>query len=188
MGLNDNTRRLANTLEEKNQEKKRKELEKMRKESQKKNLERVKAETIQYLTSIFQEAFTKYGSSYEIEFLNIDRKAEILKQCKSEIIGETTNDLNNKNFNIEESKHFFETFNKNYYKILKEQKTIFLNNEKYLLYKTQQEAEQQETPNEPKQVDAWQIITKIISIFFKILFVIFGGLLFLVGCALKSVK
>lgn len=188
MGLINEVNNISQEIRTQNQEKEQKRIEKIKKEIEKKNLERVKAETIQFLTSIFQEAFTKYGSSYEIEFLNINKKAEILNQCKSEIIGGTTNDLNNKNFNIEESKQFFETFNKNYYKILKEQKTIFLNNEKYLLYKTQQEAEQQETPNDPKQVDAWQIITKIISIFFKILLVIFGGLLFLVGCALKSVK
>lgn len=188
MGLINEVNNIGQEIKTQNQEKEQKRIEKIKKDIQKRNLKRIEAETIQYLTNIFQESFTEYGSSYEIEFLNINKKAEILKQCKSDLIGEPTNDLKNKNFMVEESRKLVETFEKNYYKILKEQKTIFLNNEKYLLYKAQQEAEQQETPKAIKQLDAWQIISKIFSITFKILLVIFGGLLFLVGCALKSVK
>ena len=186
MGLNDNTRRITNALEEKDQEKKKKELEKAKKDIQKRNLKRIEAETIQYLTTIFQEAFTEYGTGYEIEFLSIDKKAEILKQCKFEIIGEITNDLNNKNFNIEESRKLIEIFNKNYYKILKEQKTIFLNNEKYLQYKEQQEEAEQIT--EDPKIDIWNILEKTINVIIKIIFLIFAGLVWLVACALKGVK
>lgn len=188
MGLINEVNNIGQEIKTQNQEKELKRIERIKKDIQKRNLERIKAETIQYLTRIFQESFTEYGSSYEIEFLNIDKKAEILKQCKKELIGETSTDFTNKNFMVEESRKLVETFNKNYYKILKEQKIIFLNNEKYLQYKTQQEAAQQETPKTTKQLDAWQIISKIFSITFKILLVILGGLLFLVGCALKSVK
>lgn len=186
MGLINEVNNIGQEIKTQNQEKEQKRIEKIKKDIQKRNLERIKAETIQFLKNIFQESFTEYGSSYEIEFLNIDRKAEILKQCKKELIGESINDLTNSNFNIEESRKLIEIFNKNYYKILKEQKTIFLNNEKYLQYKAQQEAEQ--IPKETQKIDIWNILEKIINIILKIILVIFGGLFFLVGCALKSVK
>ena len=84
---------------------------------------------------------------------------------------------------VEESKKLINTFNKNYYKILKEQKTIFLNNEKYLNYKMQQEAEQEK----PKK-DIWNILEKIINIIIKILLLLFAGLVWLVACAVKGAK
>lgn len=195
MGLINEVNNISQEIRTQNEEKKRKEAERIKKqnerikkENKKINLERIEKDTLQYLTSIFQEHFTKYGTSYEIEFLSIDRKNKILEQCKRDLLGEPSKNLFDKNFMIEENRKIIEIFNKNYYKILKEQKIIFLNNEKYIFNKQLKEAEKlQQQQQQATKKETFQKINKAAGQAASIgILAAAGGLSILLGAAIKG--
>ena len=187
MGLINEVNNISQEIKTQNTEKEQKRIEKIKKEYQEKEKKRIETQTKDFIRTEFQQYFEQYGSSYEINFLSIDRKNKILEECKKDIL----HVYNDTKFPLKtyykdtEAKILIETFNKNYYKILKEQKTIYLSNEKYIIQKAAEEAAQIETK---QKIDIWNILEKIIKILIKIIIGIFAGLVFLLGCACKSVK
>ncbi len=192
MGLINEVNNVSQEIKAANTEKERREAERIKKQYEAKEINAIKTQTINFLKAEFDQYFKQYGSSYETEFLSIDRKNEILENCKKYIL-HAYNDpkfplkayYKDVEFNI-----LIDTFNKNYYKILKEQKTIYINNEKYLAHKAQEEAEQIQTKQtkQTKKIDIWKILETTINIIIKIILVIIGIVFGLLGCAIKSVK
>lgn len=190
MGLINEINNVSQEIKVANTEKERREAERIKKQYEAKEINAIKTQTIDFLKAEFDQYFKQYGSSYETEFLSIDRKNEILENCKKYILKPINSIYNITCYKVEDTNILIDTFNKNYYKILKEQKTIYSNNEKYLAHKAQEVAEQIKT-NQTKQtikIDIWKILETTINIIIKIILVIIGIVFGLLGCAIKSVK
>lgn len=191
MGLINEVNSINQELKTQNTEKEQKRLEKIKKEFEAKEKKRIEQQTSDFLKTEFERYFQEYGSTYETEFLSIARKNKILESCKKDIL-RPYNDPKFPNgafYKDTESKILIDHFNKIYYKLLKEQKAIYLNNEKYLAIKEQREAEQQQEQPETKiHLNVWEIVENTFKILFKIAVGIFAALAMLIVAALKSVK
>lgn len=188
MGLLNEVNNISQEIRTQNTEKEQKRLEKIKKEYQEKEQKRIKTQTTDFIRSEFKQYFQEFGTSYEINFLSIDRKNKILENCKKDIL----HAYNDPKFPLKEyykdteSKILIETFNKNYYKILKEQKTIYLNNEKYIFNKQLKEAAQRQEQQTTKK-DNFNKINKTLgqAASFGILAAA-GGMSILLGAAIKG--
>jgi len=191
MGLINEVNNISQEIKTQNTEKEQKRIEKIKKEFQEKEKNRIETQTKDFLISEFKQYFEQYGSTYEINFLSIDRKNKILESCKKDIL-KSYNDPKFPNgafYKDTESKILIDHFNKIYYKLLKEQKTIYANNEKYLAIKEQREAEQQQEQQETKiHLNVWEIVEATFKILSKIAIAILAFFALLVSAALKSVK
>lgn len=167
--------------------KKQKEAERQKKQEEKEILERIKKEIERFLHSEFSENLQCYGSNYIIEYYNINKKNALLgciwanHTIEKEIIlfeNKNTKDnliikngivihKNNNNKIIEkrkiiEYKEFIQDyFNKNYYKILKQEEEIQKKNETFIYYNTLQ---QQINTQENAQVNTQELKQKNINV------------------------
>lgn len=131
---------------QKEAERKRKEKERQQKQEEKEAKERIKQEIDFILHSEFAENLQKYGSTYIIEYYNINKKNALLGKIWSNHIVEKNIKLKNIEYTtkIIEYKEFInDHFNKIYYKILKEEENIQKNYETYIYYKNMQQQQQQ---------------------------------------------
>lgn len=127
-------------------ERKRKEKERQQKQEEKEIQERIKKEIEIFLHSEFSENLQKYGSTYIIEYYNINKKNALLGKIWSNHIVEKNIKLKNIEYTtkIIEYKEFInDHFNKIYYKILKEEENIQKKYETYIYYKNMQQLQQQ---------------------------------------------
>ena len=191
MGLINEVNSINQELKAQNTEKEQKRIEKMQEKIEKRKAEAIKQQTTDFLNSEFVKYFSECGSGYEIEFLSIERKNELLEECKKAVL-RVYNDPKFPNggfYKDTEARILQEHFYKNYYKLLKEQKTIYANNEKYLAIKEQREAEQQQEQQETKiHLNVWEIVEATFKILSKIAIAILAFFALLVSAALKSVK
>ena len=192
--------------------KKQKEAERQKKQEEKEILERIKKEIERFLHSEFSENLQCYGSNYIIEYYNINKKNALLgciwanhtiekeiilfenKNTKDNliikngiVIHKNTNNKISEKRKIIEYKEFIQNyFNKNYYKILKQEEEIQKKNEKYILYNTlQQQPQQQQQPQ--KNIDIAKI-NKIINIIIIILLIIICFPIAILFAACKNQK
>lgn len=125
--------------------KKQKEAERQKAKEKKEIQERIKKEIEIFLHSEFSENLQKYGSTYIIEYYNINKKNALLGKIWSNHIVEKNIKLKNIEYTtkIIEYKEFInEHFNKIYYKILKEEENIQKKYETYIYYKNMQQLQQ----------------------------------------------
>lgn len=131
---------------QKEAERKRKEKERQQKQEEKEAKERIKQEIDFILHSEFAENLQKHGSTYIIEYYNINKKNALLGKIWSNHIVEKNIKLKNIEYTtkIIEYKEFInDHFNKIYYKILKEEENIQQKYETYIYYKNMQQLQQQ---------------------------------------------
>ena len=188
MGLINEVNNISQEIKTQNTEKEQKRIEKIKKEYQEKEKKRIEQQTSDFLKTEFEEHFKEFGSTYETEFLSIDRKNKILENCKKDILRA----YNDPKFPLKEyykdtdTKILFEHFNKNYYKLLKEQKTIYLNNEKYIFNKQLKEATQHQE-QQPTKKETFQRINKAAGQAIGIgILAAAGGMGLLLGAAIKG--
>lgn len=127
--------------------KKQKEAERQKAKEKKEIQERIKKEIEIFLHSEFSENLQKYGSTYIIEYYNINKKNALLGKIWSNHIVEKNIKLKNIEYTtkIIEYKEFInDHFNKIYYKILKEEENIQKKYETYIYYKNMQQLQQQQ--------------------------------------------
>ena len=127
--------------------KKQKEPERQKAKEKKEIQERIKKEIEIFLHSEFSENLQKYGSTYIIEYYNINKKNALLGKIWSNHIVEKNIKLKNIEYTtkIIEYKEFInDHFNKIYYKILKEEENIQKKYETYIYYKNMQQLQQQQ--------------------------------------------
>lgn len=174
MGLNDNTLKTAQRLQVSN-ELKAEEIRQKRIEKQKNDdLKRIKSDIIEMLKNEFKKYIFDIGSGYNVEFLSIERKNEILRNILEQYKEEKTI-YNKKIYIIKYKSEITQIFDDNYYKILKQITTEKQNDEKYkyLKYKEEQEKQEQQQPQE-KSINYNKIANIIICILlFPVLAIIF---------------
>lgn len=132
---------------QKEAELKRKEKQRQQKQDERETKELIKQEINFILYSEFAENLQKYGSTYIIEYYNINKKNALLGKIWSNHIVEKNIKLKNIEYTtkIIEYKEFInDHFNKIYYKILKEEENIQKNYETYIYYKNMQQQQQQQ--------------------------------------------
>ena len=187
MGLINEVNNISQEIRTQNTEKEQKRIEKIKKEYQEKEKKRIETQTTDFIRSEFRRYFQEFGTSYEINFLSIDRKNKILENCKKDIL-KTYKDIFGEHYKDTESKILIDQFNKNYYKILKEQKTIYLNNEKYIFNKQLKEAEKlQQQQQQKTKKETFQKINKAAGQAASIgILAAAGGLSILLGAAIKG--
>lgn len=183
MGLNDNTKNIEIALNEKNRleqekqrEKAQREAERKKKQEEKENRKKLEKDIQQEIEKEFQRYLDITGVNYSIEFYSIERKKEILENLIKKYA--TIKEFKNKEGQtIKEycsnKKEIEEIYNKNYYKILKQQENIYKLNDKYLYNKQLQEAAEEK---QKKQINYTNIIkytfyTLAFIFFFPIAFV-----------------
>ena len=189
MGLINEVNSINQEIKTQNTEKEQKRIEKIKKEYQEKEKKRIEQQTSDFLKTEFEQYFKQYGTSYEINFFSIDRKNKILELCKKDILHAYSDPKFplKEYYKDTESKILIETFNKNYYKILKEQKTIYLNNEKYIFNKQLKEAEKLQQQQQPTKKDNFNKINKTLGQAASIgILAAAGGLSILLGAAIKG--
>lgn len=190
MGLINEVNNISQEIKTQNTEKEQKRIEKIKKEYQEKEKKRIETQTTDFLKTEFEQYFKQYGTSYELNFLSIDRKNKILESCKKDILHAYSDPKFplKEYYKDTESKILIETFDKNYYKILKEQKTIYLNNEKYIFNKQLKEAEKlQQQQQQTTKKDTFQRINKAAGQAVGIgILAAAGGMGLLLGAAIKG--
>lgn len=183
MGLLTSVNNLNYTLQEKENEKLRREKERIKAKEEKEAKERIKSEIEQFLHIEFNENLQKFGSNYVIEYYNINKVHALLGAIWSQYIIEKEIKLKNKKTYttriIQYEKFIEDYFYKKYYKILKEEEEIAKKNEEYKIYAQitmpKKEEYQQETPVQPikkeKHID-FNKINKVINIIFTIILIV----------------
>lgn len=161
--------------------KKQKEAEQIKAKEKKEIQERIKKEIEIFLHSEFSENLQKYGSTYIIEYYNINKKNALLGCVWANHIIEKEIILNNKikyKTKIIQYKEFIQDYyNKIYYKTLKQEEEIQKKNEIYIYYNAlqqqpQQQPQQQQQQQPKKNIDIAKInkaINTIIIILLAIL-------------------
>lgn len=146
MGLLTSVNNLNYTLQSKEKQKQQREKERLKVKEEKETKELIKQEIDFILHSEFSENLQKYGSTYIIEYYNINKKNALLGKIWSNHIVEKNIKLKNIEYTtkIIEYKEFInDYFNKIYYKILKEEENIQQKYETYIYYKNMQQLQQQ---------------------------------------------
>lgn len=187
MGLLTSVNNLNYTLQEKENEKLRREKERIKAKEEKEEKERIKNEIEQFLHLEFYENLQKFGSNYVIEYYNINKVHALLGAIWSQHILEKEIKLKNKKPYttriIQHEKFIEDYFYKKYYKILKEEEEIANKNESYIYYNTLQQQQKQyqqqmqyqnninnlENIKQKKQKQV-QIFKNIVTIFCGIIF------------------
>lgn len=144
MGLNDNTKNIEIALTEKNRLQKEREAERRRKQEEKEDLQRLEYDVKECIKREIEKYLNIAGIDYITEFYSNVRKYEILNEIIRILSKKKTvkNMATGKTMTIyTEQRQIKEIFDKNYYKILKEEEKIYKLNDKYLYYKQLQEAE-----------------------------------------------
>lgn len=177
---------------QKEAERKRKEKERQQKQEEKETKELIKQEIDFILHSEFSENLQKYGSTYIIEYYNINKKNALLGKIWSNHIVEKNIKLKNIEYTtkIIEYKEFInDHFNKIYYKILKEEENIQKKYETYIYYKNMQQLQQfQEVSIKKNNNISTKTINKIINIILIILLAIVCFPVAIVIAACKNQK
>lgn len=174
--------------------KKQKEAERQKAKEKKEIQERIKKEIEIFLHSEFSENLQRYGSTYVVEYYNINKKNALLGSIWANYIIEKEIILNNKikyKTKMIEYKYFIQDyFNKIYYKILKQEEEMQKKNEIYILYNTlqQQPQPQQQQQQQPqKNIDIAKI-NKIINTIIIILLTILCFPIAILFAACKNQK
>lgn len=158
MGLLTSVNNLNYTLQEKENEKLRREKERIKAKEEKEEKERIKNEIEQFLHLEFYENLQKFGSNYVIEYYNINKVHALLGAIWSQHILEKEIKLKNKKPYttriIQHEKFIEDYFYKKYYKILKEEEEIAKKNESYIYYNAilTQNTEKEEQQQQQEQV------------------------------------
>lgn len=180
MGLLTSVNNLNYTLQEKENEKLRREKERIKAKEEKESKERIKSEIEQFLHIEFNENLQKFGSNYVIEYYNINKVHALLGAIWSQYIIEKEIKLKNKKTYttriIQYEKFIEDYFYKKYYKILKEEEEIAKKNEQYIYYNailtqnTEKEEQQQQTQyTQSKKQYNYNTIYTILKIIFYII-------------------
>ena len=193
MGLNDNTKNIELALREKNSIQKQKEAERLRKQKEKENVERLAEDIKEAIKTEICRYLDIAGVTYSIEFYSIKRKNEILQDILATFGTSGTMHLKKEGYKGTEiqfcsnRKEIEKIFNDNYYKILKQQETIYKLNDKYLYNKQLQEFKE-EQEQKKSRADWFKILKYIFYIIGGVVFlpIIFIGFLVLAVC--KSSK
>lgn len=158
MGLLTSVNNLNYTLQEKENERLRREKERIKAKEEKEAKERIKSEIEQFLHLEFYENLQKFGSNYVIEYYNINKVHALLGAIWSQHILEKEIKLKNKKPYttriIQHEKFIEDYFYKKYYKILKEEEEIAKKNESYIYYNAilTQNTEKEEQQQQQEQV------------------------------------
>lgn len=201
MGLLTSVNNLNYTLQEKENEKLRREKERIKAKEEKEAKERIKSEIEQFLHIEFRENLQKFGSNYIIEYYNINKVHAILGAIWSQYIIEKEIKLKNKKTYttriIQYEKFIEDYFYKKYYKILKEEEEIAKKNEQYIYYNAiltqnteeeQQQQQQQVQYTQAKKQYNYNTIYTILKIIFYIICAPIAILVLILISACKNQK
>ena len=181
MGLLTSVNNLNYTLQEKENEKLRREKERIKAKEEKEEKEQIKNEITTYLLEQFTNFLLENGSNNIYYFYNINKKAELLNNIYNMHTLERINIMpKGKKYTstyIQYKEFITIYFNNSYYKILKKAEDEAKRNEEYKIYAqlTTQKEYQQETPTQPikkeKHID-FNKINKVINIIFTIILIV----------------
>lgn len=201
MGLLTSVNNLNYTLQEKENEKLRREKERIKAKEEKEAKERIKSEIEQFLHIEFRENLQKFGSNYIIEYYNINKVHALLGAIWSQYIIEKEIKLKNKKTYttriIQYEKFIEDYFYKKYYKILKEEEEIAKKNEQYIYYNAiltqnteeeQQQQQQQVQYTQAKKQYNYNTIYTILKIIFYIICAPIAILVLILISACKNQK